>query len=417
MTPVERQKRDQVEHEQCDVQRREQADHRVHLVDDRDVVESGELAGRAADADDTDRAVGVARARAERGVPDTDEALGQVDDHAADRTDLGTDRGKDRGGRLLHEFAQRPDADESGLGGHGYAARVLHHRTLCIRHVLLRGRRCDCEGVLRTVALHDDRERLVSRLLDDRGRLVPAGDRRAADAHDAVAGADACGVRRSGRVGRSALLVRRGRRDETGADRGDGGAVLRSAEAAQQDREQRDADQEVHHRAAEHDDDALGDREAVEGTAVLAGGDGLRTLFARILHHVLHEAGGRVASALAVLSRREHADHRDVAAERDRLNAVLGLAFAEREERLAEPDHVLGDFDAEQLRGHEVPDFVQTDRHCEADHHDGDAEDEEQHGFHAATLPPGTLEPAGHSLCLTQARPGCRARSQLNVRR
>ena len=103
--------------------------------------------------------------------------------------------------------------------------------------------------------------------------------------------------------------------------------------------------------------------------------------------------------ALTVLAGREHADHRDVAAERDGLDAVLGLALAEREQRLAEPDHVLGDLDAEQLGGNEVPDLVQADRQGEADHHDDDAEDEEQHGFHAARLPPGSLEPAGRRLC------------------
>ncbi len=46
---------------------------------------------------------------------------------------------------------------------------------------------------------------------------------------------------------------------------------------------------------------------------------------------------------------REHADHPDVAAERDGLDAVLGLAAPPRPDRRAEADHVLGAPDAEPL--------------------------------------------------------------------
>ena len=69
---------------------------------------------------------------------------------------------------------------------------------------------------------------------------------------------------------------------------------------------------------------------------------------------------------------REHADHPDVAAERDGLDAVLGLTAPARPDGGAEADHVLGDLDAEPLGGQQVAELVQGDD-------DTDAEDDEQH--------------------------------------
>ena len=59
---------------------------------------------------------------------------------------------------------------------------------------------------------------------------------------------------------------------------------------------------------------------------------------------------------------RHHPDELAVAAERDRLDAVLGLAALARPQRAAEADEVLGDLDVEQLAGDQVPGLVQRDR-------------------------------------------------------
>ena len=150
--------------------------------------------------------------------------------------------------------------------------------------------------------------------------------------------------------------------------------------------------QQVHGRAAEHDDDALPERELVEDAVLVARRDRLGRGVAGVLHEHVEEAG-RVHLGLAAqrarlrqrgprrrradrprrcrararraggprgrrrgldLAGREHAGHRDVAAERDRLDAVLGLAELARPERRAEADHVLADLDAEQLGRDEV---------------------------------------------------------------
>src|SRR5690606_30500544 len=74
---------------------------------------------------------------------------------------------------------------------------------------------------------------------------------------------------------------------------------------------------------------------------------------------------------------REHADHPDVAAEGDRLDAVFGLAAPPRPDRPSEPDHVLGDLDPEQLGGDEVPDLVQGNRHQQSRSEREDSDDEQ----------------------------------------
>ena len=75
---------------------------------------------------------------------------------------------------------------------------------------------------------------------------------------------------------------------------------------------------------------------------------------------------------------REHADHADVAAERDGLDAVLGLAALPGPDRRAEADHVLGHADAEPLGRDQVADLVQGDGHRDADDDGEDAEHVQQ---------------------------------------
>ena len=74
---------------------------------------------------------------------------------------------------------------------------------------------------------------------------------------------------------------------------------------------------------------------------------------------VAHRLGGRV-----------HPDEPHVPAERDGLDAVLGLAPGTRPHGRAEPDEVVADADAEPPGRHHVPDLVERDRHEHADEHD-----------------------------------------------
>ena len=69
---------------------------------------------------------------------------------------------------------------------------------------------------------------------------------------------------------------------------------------------------------------------------------------------------------------RQHADHPDEPAEREHLDAVLGIAALRGPDGPAEADEVLGHLHAELLGRHHVPDLVQRDR---AD----DAEEEQHH--------------------------------------
>ena len=152
-------------------------------------------------------------------------------------------------------------------------------------------------------------------------------------------------------------------------------------------------------------DDALPDGQSIERAVLVAGRDRLHAGIARVLHEAAEEPRRVLVHPLA-LGRREHADHRDVAAERDRLHAVLGLAAALRPDGRPEADHVLGHLDAEELGGHEVPDLVQADRHGEADHDDDDAEDEGEHGIHPMSVLPTPWGPLSFG-----CENGCRGRS------
>ena len=132
---------------------------------------------------------------------------------------------------------------------------------------------------------------------------------------------------------------------------------VRRRDAEQQEEGQED----VHGRSPGHDDHLLPGPLLVEQPAVVGGGDVLVLDRAGLVGHRLEQPGARRADLVRVLAaRRVHADEADVAAERDRLDAVLGLAAPRRPQRLAEADEVLGGLDAEELAGDEVTDLVEA---------------------------------------------------------
>ena len=124
-------------------------------------------------------------------------------------------------------------------------------------------------------------------------------------------------------------------------------------------------------------------------TVAVAAGEGLVVGCARVLHHRGEEAAAGLAlgsgavrpvAGTRTTRGRVHARHRDVAAERQRLEAVLGLADPARPQRRAEADHVLPDPHAEALGGEEVTELVQRDRDREPDDEQRDPDDEGDDG-------------------------------------
>jgi hypothetical protein len=94
------------------------------------------------------------------------------------------------------------------------------------------------------------------------------------------------------------------------------------------DGEQHEGEAEVHHRTAEHDDDAFADRKLVEHPVDGVGRDLLERLLSRVVDQRGEPPGGRGPQHRAVGARRGrvHPDHADVAAEGHGLDAVLRLA-------------------------------------------------------------------------------------------
>ncbi|BAI65321.1 hypothetical protein RMDY18_14890 [Rothia mucilaginosa DY-18] len=104
--------------------------------------------------------------------------------------------------------------------------------------------------------------------------------------------------------------------------------------------------QQVHGRAAQHNHHALEHRQLIEKAVLITGLHALSIRRTRLLSHGRKRAGTARMALLMVLlhlsrARRVHANHRNVTAQRDRLETVLSLAAAEREHGLTEANHVL----------------------------------------------------------------------------
>ena len=197
--------------------------------------------------------------------------------------------------------------------------------------------------------LHPGDQRRGLRLVGARGRVAGLGD------------------------GDDALRHRR----HDGARLGGGHAVDGHHEG-----EQHDADEQVHEGAAHHDEHLLGHREPVEHAVLVAGPHLFQARRAGLVDELAEPAGARHPhrAGLVARPRGEHADHPDVAAERHRLDAVLGLAAAAGPQGGPEADHVLGHPHPEPLGRHEVADLVQRDRRGDTGGHEEHTEDEGERG-------------------------------------
>ena len=209
------------------------------------------------------------------------------------------------------------------------------------------------------------------------------------------------GLRRRGRrVGRGAVARPASATGMTQAgtdgDRGLDDLVARVAVGREEDREQREGDGDVDHRAAGHHDHLLPPREAVEepvGVVLLdvlplrrAGvGDQLGEHPGVGAAHLVHRLAVLVVRRLldeVLRARGQHPDDLDVAAERDGLDAVLGVADLLAPHRRAEADEPLRDLAAELLGRDEVTELVEPDR--DQDRHDeGDDTQGVEQGGHA----------------------------------
>ena len=374
MAAVEREKRDQVEQAEEQIQAREQAEDERRLVEHRGVLESDSVAGDSADAHDTDDAVGVAGLGREGLASEVVEADRQRDDggHGVGRLiphDPG--HGGDRLGLSRESGNEAEEVAHLVLPGGlavGVVDRTLHR---------LDG---DRERHIVSVARDHHRHVTLGRGLDGVLHLGPLGDGLTVEGDDHIAGLDARGgSRRRGGVdartlGRRAVDVARG--GHTGAHLRDGGGRTRQADDRHHDGEHHEGEEEIHARATEHDEHPLADGQLVEDSVDVLGTD----LLERLLAGVVDERGEATGRGRAQLGRvgtllgRVHPDHPDVAAERHRLDAVLGLALEARPDGRAEADHVLRDLDAERLRGQQVTDLVHADAEADADQEDQPAE-------------------------------------------
>ena len=84
-----------------------------------------------------------------------------------------------------------------------------------------------------------------------------------------------------------------------------------------------------------------------------------------------------------------HPRHRDISAEWNGLNSVLGVPFSSGEQRRTKADHELGDVHAKLFGGVIMPPLVKSNRDQKAQSNNNHAQNEEQYGIHAHTL----LEP------------------------
>ncbi len=140
---------------------------------------------------------------------------------------------------------------------------------------------------------------------------------------------------------------------------------------------------QIGRRPGKHDDELLPALLLIHQPPVVLGLDVFPFRGPGVLDQRHHRVG--VPADLAVL-RRVHPDQLDVTAQRERLQAVLGLAAPERPQRLAEPDEVLGDLHPEDLGRDHVPELVQRDRqHDQGEEHDRPPDDVD-HGVQRCLL-------------------------------
>ena len=375
MPAVERKDGQQVEEKEEKVERGGQAEEYRELGLSR-LLGRDDLAAEAAHSHDAHRAVELTLAAAHESLRDE-----LVDTHGHRH-----ERHRRASGEIPHLGGDgRPWLrDVLDLGSYAEEARRLSRAGGFARFVIDRagdvdGAHGDIDG--RAVGTLDGEHSLGRALLANLlGKCIPGGRCTAVVLRDEVTGLQPGHGRRGLTRGAGARSVglTRGRIDgrHAGHDRGHGQARLRHANAHEHGGEEEEGEQEIHHRSAEHDDHALMDRQLVEDAILVAWRDLLERLAPRILDEE-REATGRHGACGArgcVLRRRQHADHADVSADRDGLDAVRRLALALGPHGRAEADHVFGHLDAELLGRDEVADLMQGDR--------GEDEQEERDNAH-----------------------------------
>src|SRR5690606_34024508 len=152
------------------------------------------------------------------------------------------------------------------------------------------------------------------------------------------------------------------------------------------DREEHHREDQVLERPRRHHDDPLPRGARVELPVRVLGPDVHRRLPAGVVDEALERAGAAAAAQRLALGRRQHADHADVAAERDQLDAELRLADLARPQRLAEPDEELRDLDAELARRQVVAELVPGHR----EHDPGEQQQDPEHEHHDSPAPLGS---------------------------
>src|SRR5829696_414655 len=327
----------EVEHPDDDVELDQDGD------EDRPLVVGHRLAGQAGDADDADGPAAAdlaAAASAARGSRlGGAHAVGQAGDEPAEALD-GGHGGVPEQVHRLGDGGQRADAP--GLFGRLEAEEPV---------VALLGGRHRGRAAL-AVADVLDGDLLIALVGQGGPQLVEAAHLPAGDGHDLVAGPEAADL------GRAALPVLHG----DGAV--DGGGGLAGA----------DADGHQHHPGEQDRHHEVGDR---------PGGEHDRPLPGRLVAELAigrGRLGRRLAGRAVVLEEvavalvGAHAGDLAEAAQGQGLDAVLGLAAAERPDGRAEAEEEALDLHPEQLGRREVAAFVQEDGQHEGENEERDAE-------------------------------------------
>src|SRR5215213_3895162 len=177
---VQREQRDQVEHEQRQVERRQQGqqerDPRAGPLDERDVLAAGDLTRDPGDADDADGAVGVALAVSERGLGDADHLLRDAQHHAGGLRQPVPDHAGHLGERLANQAGQRREAEEADPLGAGCAVRGQHRPAVGAHDRPRSERDRRGQGERLPVALDGELHGAPASRPDGAAGLLPAGD-------------------------------------------------------------------------------------------------------------------------------------------------------------------------------------------------------------------------------------------------